>query len=71
MTGCVRGIVSKIASRVSGTNELGLIRFWCGAYLLDLVVQQVVSAYTDENFYSSLTALIGYVCHQQNLINGM
>lgn len=71
MTGLARGIVSEIASRVSDANGLNDIQFWPVVHELDLAVVQVVSAYTDEIFYSILTALIGYLRHQQNLINEM
>lgn len=70
MTGRVRGIVTRVSNRVE-QEGCHLIRFWCGAHQLDLVVQNVVSAYLNEEFYSMLTATIGYLRRQQNLVNEM
>lgn len=47
-----------------------LIRFWCGEHQLDLVVQNLVSAYLNKAFYSMLTVTSGYLRRQQNLVNG-
>jgi hypothetical protein len=63
MLGRVRGIVSRIAERSGRT----LIRFWCGAHQFDLVVSEVVQAFCDENWYSTLTALIGYLRRQMGI----
>ena len=67
MTGRLQGLVSRIASECSPD----LIRVWCGLHQLDLVVQSVYKASLDEQFYSTLTQLIGYLRHQQNLITKM
>jgi hypothetical protein len=45
LTGRVREIVTRIAVRVAEQEGTRLIRFWCGAQQLDLVVQRVVSLY--------------------------
>jgi hypothetical protein len=60
MLGRVRGIVTRIAER---SNAFGhtVIQFWCGAHQFDLVVSAVVQAFCDENWYFTLTALIGYL----------
>jgi hypothetical protein len=70
MQGRLRGIVSRIA-RCSTAAGHTLIRFWCGAHQLDLVVAKAVSAYCDESWYGTLTALIGYLRRQQNLVHEM
>jgi hypothetical protein len=46
-----------------------LIRFWCGAHQFDLVVAEVVQVFCGENWYSTLTAMIGYLQRQKNLVN--
>jgi hypothetical protein len=56
----VRGIVSQI-SELLNTASHTLIRFWCGAHQFDLVVANVVQAYCDDSWYSTLTALIGFL----------
>lgn len=67
MTGSVRGLVTRMSSECSP----GLIQIWCGLHQLDLVMQGVYAAAFDEQFYSTLTALIGYLRRQQNLITEM
>ena len=70
MLGRVRGIVSRV-SQCSTVAVHKLIRFWCDAHQLDLVIARRVSAYCDETWYGTLTALIGYLRRQQNLVNEM
>ena len=70
MTGRVRGIVSRVGNCVDDAGH-HLTRFWCGVHLLDLVVCSTVSSFCDETWYSTLTALIGYLRRQQNLVNEM
>jgi hypothetical protein len=70
MLGRVRGIVSRIAERSKAAGHT-LIRFCCGAHQFDLVVSEVVQAFCDENWYSTLAALIGYLRRQINLVNEM
>lgn len=71
MTGRVRGIVSRVATAVEAHEGYRLLRFWCGAHQLDLVVQRTVSKFCGDEFYSSLTAVIGYLRRQQNLMSEM
>ncbi len=49
----------------------GFIRIWCGAHQLDLFMQEFFKALLQEQFYSTLTAFIGYLRRQQNLISDM
>lgn len=70
MTGRVRGIVSRVGECVADAGHC-LTRFWCGAHQLDLVVSATVASFCDQNWYSTLTALIGYLRRQQNLVNEM
>jgi hypothetical protein len=59
MLGRSRGIVARIAQRSNAAGHT-FIRFWCGAHQLDLVVAKVVQAFCGDDWYSTLTALIGY-----------
>lgn len=70
ITGPVRGIITRAANRV-GEEGCNLIRFWCGAHQLHLVVQNAAAAYCDSEFYTTPTGLIGYLRRQQNLVNEM
>jgi hypothetical protein len=68
MLGRARGIVARIAQCSNAAGHT-FIRFWYGAHHLDLVVARVVQAFRDNNWYSTLTALIGYLRRQINLVN--
>ena len=67
MTGRIQGI----ATRFERETPNGIIRVWCGLHQLDLVMQRVFVAALDEEFLNSLTALIGYLRRQQNLVSDM
>ena len=60
MMGRVRGIVTRIAQRSADAGHK-LIRFWCGAHQLDLVIARFVGEYCDASWYGTLTSLIGYL----------
>ena len=64
MTGCTNSLVTCISYHC----DPGIIQIWCGLHQLDLVMQQVFKPAFDGTFYSTLTSLIGYLWHQQNLI---
>jgi hypothetical protein len=70
MTGRVRGIVSRIGALSTDTGST-LIRFWCGARQLDIIVKDCIEKYCNEEWFGVLTALIGHLRRQQNLINNM
>jgi hypothetical protein len=67
MTGRIQGLVTPV-SEVTSTN---LIRVWCGLHQLDIVMQQVFKNALDDKFYSTLTAVIGHLRRQQNLVTTM
>jgi hypothetical protein len=67
MTGRVQGLVT----RVDAVTSTRLIRVWCGLHQLDLVMQQVFKRALDDEFYSNLTAVIGHLRRQQNLVTTM
>ncbi|PXF40384.1 hypothetical protein BWQ96_09902 [Gracilariopsis chorda] len=47
------------------------IRVWCSAHQLDLIMADVYGRLLQNDFYSVLTALIGYQRRQQNLVAAM
>ena len=49
----------------------GFIRIWCGAHQLDIVLQDAYTHFGNETFYINLTAAIGYLRRQQNLVKDM
>lgn len=67
MTGRVNGLVTRIERTCVG----GLVRVWCGLHKLDLVMQRVYKPALDDEFYFQLTALIGHLRRQQNLVAEM
>ena len=64
MVGSQRGAVSRLEEIASE----GFYRVWCTLHQLDLCVQSCVTKYFNDDFYSSLTRLIGYLRRQYNLI---
>ena len=67
MTGRIQGLITRLCRAAS--NDL--IRVWCGLHQLDLVMQRVFKPALQDDFYSKLTALIGHLRRQQNLIAEM
>ena len=67
MTGSTNGLVTRILNHC----DPGIIQIWGGLHQLDLVMQCVFKPAFDGKFYSTLTSLIGYLWHQQNLISEM
>ena len=68
MTGQHRGAVTQIQNAILPD---GFYRIWCALHQLDIVIQKCVVKYFSDDFYSRLTGLIGYLRHQQNLIQRM
>lgn len=60
-----------LATRFEQEALAGLIRIWCGGHQLDLQMQEFFKTLLDDMFYSTLTAFIGYLRRQQNLISDM
>ena len=67
MIGSANGLVTQISNHC----DPGIIQIWGGLHQLDLVMQCVFKPAFDGKFYSTLTSLIGYLWHQQNLISEM
>ena len=67
MTGRYEGTITYIQKACNP----GFIRVWCGLHQLDIVVQKAVTNFFDEDFYSTLTGIIGYLRRQLNLIAKM
>jgi hypothetical protein len=69
---------ANLTGRLSGAVTLltadrfpGIFRIWCGAHQLDLVIQNLMSHLCRDEFYTTLTGLIGHLRRQQNLIAEM
>lgn len=70
----VRVMFSLLDKHLQAQNparDLRLIHVWCGAHQLDLVVRDSLSAFVDDEFYCTLTAVVGYLRRQSNLANAM
>ena len=67
MTGRYVGVVTLL----DNATGPGFIRVWCGAHQLDLIMADVFDKQLKEDFFSVLTALIGWLRRQQNLIADM
>ena len=67
MTGRIQGLATRIGDCTTGK----LIRIWCGLHQLDLFMQSVFKQALNEDFLSTLTAWIGHLRRQQNLISNM
>ena len=67
MTGRIQGVLTRLAKE----SLLELFKIWCGLHQFDLLMQRVYSASLDEEFYSTLTGVIGHLRRQQNLITEM
>ena len=59
ITGLDQGIFYLIRKFISPNSTL--LWEWCGAHQLDLLFQKAVSKLFDDNFYTTLTILIGYL----------
>lgn len=69
MTGRNAGLVTRMAASLSPPNEL--IRVWCGAHQLDLVMEHILNTVIAERFFVATTTFISYLSRQQNLIADM
>ncbi|KAH6561878.1 hypothetical protein BASA60_011317 [Batrachochytrium salamandrivorans] len=67
MTGLHVGLLTFL-DNATGPN---FIRVWCGAHQLDFIMADVYQNLLQDDFYSVLVALIGYLRRQQNLIAEM
>ena len=67
MTGHIGGV----ATLFEQAALPGFYRIWCGLHQLDLKLRSFYEKLMDKKFVSILTALIGYLRRQQNLINDM
>jgi hypothetical protein len=67
MTGRFQGVVTRIARIVDSS----LIRIWCGAHQLDLVIQAVMDDVVKDRFFQVMTNFIRHLIRQQNLIAEM
>jgi hypothetical protein len=69
MTGRVVGVVTRLDAAMH--NDCSLIRIWCGAHQLDLVMEDIMNNVIKERFFSVMTGFITHLTRQQNLITEM
>jgi hypothetical protein len=69
MTGQVVGVVTRLDAAMH--NDCSLIRIWCGAHQLDLVMEDIMNNVIKERFFSVMTGFITHLTRQQNLIAEM
>jgi len=69
MTGRVAGVVTRLDAAMH--NDSSLIRIWCGAHQLDLVMEDIMSNVIKERFFLVMTGFITHLTRQQNLITKM
>ena len=58
MTGCIQGLTTRCEKGLLP----GLMWFWCGVHHPDLLLRDFFKTLLDENFYSTLTVFIAYLC---------
>jgi hypothetical protein len=69
MTGRVSGVVIRLSNVMH--NECPLIRIWCGAHQLDLVMEHIMDTIVKECFFIVMTGFITHLTWQLNLIADM
>lgn len=69
MTGKTSGLLTRISGSITAPNEL--IRVWCGAHQLDLVMEHILNDVMKERFFVAATTFITYLGRQQTLIAEM
>jgi hypothetical protein len=69
MTWRVAGVVTRL--NVAMHSDYSLIRIWCGAHQLDLVMEDIMSNVIKERFFLVMTGFITHLTRQQNLIAEM
>ncbi|CAK9196795.1 unnamed protein product [Sphagnum troendelagicum] len=58
MTGQVAGVVTRLNNAMH--NECPLIRVWCGAHQLDLIMEYIMNSIVKERFFTTMT---GFITH--------
>jgi len=69
MTGRVTSVVTHFDAAMH--NDCSLIRIWCEAHQLDLVMEDIMNNVIKERFFSVMTGFITHLTQQQNLITEM
>ena len=69
MTGWLAGVVTRLGNALCQNCQL--IRVWCGAHQLNLVIQHVMDSVVKENFFSAMTTFISHLGQQQILSTSM
>jgi hypothetical protein len=69
MIGRVSGVLTRLSNAMH--NECPLIRVWCGAHQLDLVMEHIMDTIMKECFFTVMTGFITHLTRQLNLIADM
>jgi hypothetical protein len=69
MTGRVSSVITRFSNAMH--NECPLIRVWCGAHQLDLVMEHIMDTIVKECFFTVMTGFITHLTRQLNLIADM
>jgi hypothetical protein len=69
MTGRVASVITRLDAMMH--SDYSLIRIWCGAHQLDLVMEDIMSNVIKERFFLDMTGFIIHLTRQQNLIAKM
>jgi hypothetical protein len=69
MTGRVADVVTHLNNAMH--NECPLIRVWCRAHQLDLIMEYIMNSIVKEHFFMTMTGFITHLTQQQNLIADM
>jgi hypothetical protein len=69
MTGRVAGVVTRLDTTMH--SDCSLIRIWCGAHQLDLVMEEIMNNVIKQQFFSVMIGFITHLTRQQNLIAKM
>jgi hypothetical protein len=69
MTRRVAGVVTRLDAAMH--SDCSLIRIWCGAHQLDLVMEDIMNNVIKERFFSVMIGFITHLTRQRNLIAEM
>jgi hypothetical protein len=69
MIGRVAGVVTRFDAAMH--SDYSLIRIWCGAHQLNLVMEDIMNNVIKERFFLVMTGFITHLTRQQNLIAEM
>jgi hypothetical protein len=69
MTGRAAGVVTRLQKYVH--KDCPLLRIWCGAHQLDLVMEHIMTNVVGDTFLNTMLRFISHLSCQQKLIAEM